>query len=966
MINFQISAFIAQFFVLVIRNLSEKCLVGLDVLYTCPATAECLMRLKGVLESLKSFSKHKRKNEIKNKIIWTKVLNNNYNFKKYKNKRFIHNIILKTPHLCSDWNNIKIEPKSNYQTSNKELKRFNIEFIVGKLLEEFKDIISSGMHSLRKWSNEKHVIDVIPHKAFKENFRSVPYHKRDEFKKLIQELFDADMIRPSKSNYASPTNLVKKPDNSIRITFDYKKINSYTLKDQYPLPIIPDLMQNFKEARFFSKLDFDSGYFQLQMDEESKKYTAFICEFGFFEWNCMPQGLKNAGASFQREMDNLLREHLGVRACVYMDDIIVYSKTEEDHIKDLKIICNLIRSADLKIKLKKCEFFKNKIEYLGMLIENGTIRPAPSKVEALFNTERPKTMKQLLAFIGLASFFRKFIPDFSEICSPLHRVSSNVKGAKLTWNDDCEKAFQCLRKYLTETEHVLILPDFSKPFKLDTDSSDFGIGSVLSQEMDGEDRPVAYFAKHMSKAERNYSTSEKELLAIVKSIEFFKQYLYGKEFVLVTDHQPLVWLMKMKNPTARLARWLIRIEQYDFKILHKKGKLHGNADGMSRWCTDEGIEEEGDEDFGDININAMSFQRSGPDIEDWNEEWTEIIINLMHFRKVNDDGAQAKDNDIQWAIEVVKEKMRPDNVRKLNKERKTYWKERGNLVLNQDVLWKSGEDAHGEKLYQYVVPKEKRRRVMESLHSSLYSGHLMFDKMVARAREKYFWPGQLKQIQNFVDACDLCQKSNNPRITIRSPLKSIVTSRPLELVTMDFVGPLKKSKNGNLHILVLVDHFSKYVTFYPTIDQKSSTVAHLITDFITKFGIPDVILSDRASDFQSQLIEELYDILDIRRAKTTAWHPECDGETERQNKTLRKMLKCFVNESHDNWETLLPGLSIAYNTSCHATTRYQPFYIMFGRKPKVPSDIFLETPEIVIPVSPDEYADKLNKTLKKA
>ena len=171
------------------------------------------------------------------------------------------------------------------------------------------------MHSLRKWSNEKHVIDVISLKAFKENFRSVPYHKRDEFKKLIQELFDADMIIPSKSNYASPTNLVKKPDNSIRITFDYKKINSYTLKDQYPLPIIPDLMRNFKEARFFSKLDFDSGYFQLQMDEESKKYTAFICEFGFFEWNCMPQGLQNAGASFQREMDNLLREHLGV--CLY-------------------------------------------------------------------------------------------------------------------------------------------------------------------------------------------------------------------------------------------------------------------------------------------------------------------------------------------------------------------------------------------------------------------------------------------------------------------------------------------------------------------------------------------------------------------------------------------------------------------------------------------------------------------------
>ena len=538
-------------FVLVLSGLVENCLLGLDVLCSCPATERALGLLKSAIQSTNPSKMRLARNTFNTKLKWTNLA-----------------IETRIREDSPDWNRISIPPKSAYE--------FNKSRFVEGLLEEFQEIVSTGMQSFRNWSIVKHEIELTEQKPFREKFRAVPYHKRDEFKKLIQELLDAGLIVPSKSNYSSPTNLVKKPDGSIRLTFDYTKLNSATIKDNYPLPIIPDLLHNFSNAIYFSKLDFDCGYFQLRMNENSRKYTAFSCEFGFFEWAAMPMGLKNAGASFQREMDELLKEYSGKFCDVYLDDIIIYSKSVEEHQNHLRIVFEKIRNASLKIKLKKCKFFETKIEYLGYVIENGTIRPSPTKTESLFKFEKPKTIKRVLAFLGLASYYRRFINDFATIASPLYRATTNT--SKLEWNEDCEKSFETLRKVLTETDQVLRLPNFDLPFKLETDASDFGIGAVLSQQFDNENiwRPVAYYAKHMSKAERNYGTSEKELLAVVKSIENFKQYLYGREFTLVTDHQPLIWLMTMKNPAARLARWITRMEQYEFKIIHRKGKIHNN------------------------------------------------------------------------------------------------------------------------------------------------------------------------------------------------------------------------------------------------------------------------------------------------------------------------------------------------------------------------------------------------------
>ena len=348
-------------------------------------------------------------------------------------------------------------------------------------------------------------------------------------------------------------------------------------------------------------------------------------------------------------------------------------------------------------------------------------------------------------------------------------------------------------------------------------------------------------------------------------------------------------------------------------------------------------------------------------------EWYEFITNLIHFRKIDDDGEQAKDQNIRWIIEQLEESENPpEKPKNSNNEINVYLKQWNNLVFRKNVLWRASYDRNGEEIYQYIVPESKRKQIMEKMHSSPFSGHLMFEKTIDKIRDKYFWPKQQVQVRNFIAACELCQKTTNPKITTRSPIMPIITSRPLELVTMDFMGPLSTSKSGMKHILVIVDHFTKFVTIYATADQKAATLAPKIADFITRFGVPETILTDKGKNFQSNLIEEIYNLLDIRKTKTTPYHPECDGQSERTNRTLKKMIKCFINTSHDDWDEFLPALAFAYNTSIHATTKFSPFFLMFGRKPTLPGDIFIKDPEIIIPITPCEYAEKLRKNLRKA
>lgn len=355
----------------------------------------------------------------------------------------------------------------------------------------------------------------------------------EEFKSLILEMKAAGMVVDSYSPWCSPVSLVKKKDGSIRICVDFRKLNAVTIKDAYPVPIISDLFNQLAKAKVFSTIDLKAGFYQLKMHPDSEQYTAFATHFGFFNYKRMPMGLTNAGATFQRMMDAVLKDYLGKICLVYLDDIIIYSSNETEHLDHIRMVAECMRQNNLKIALKKCKFFQKRIEYLSHVIEDGKISPNPARYDVIAKLQTPKNVKQIQSFLGFASYYRKFIKSFATIASPLTQLTE--KGNDFVWSNECQAAFDKLKQTLI-SDQVLILPDFQQPFRIETDASGYGIGGVLSQKRGQYWKPVAYFSRHLNRVERRYSASEKEMLAIANTVEYFKQYIYGRHIEIYTDH----------------------------------------------------------------------------------------------------------------------------------------------------------------------------------------------------------------------------------------------------------------------------------------------------------------------------------------------------------------------------------------------------------------------------------------------
>lgn len=414
-------------------------------------------------------------------------------------------------------------------------------------------------------------------------YRFPPVH-REEITRQVQELVEGDIVAPSASPYNSPVWIVpKKPDSmgnkKWRMVIDYRKLNEKTIGDSYPLPNINDILNQLGGAKYFSVLDLASGFHQIPMDPIDAHKTAFSTPYGHYQFSRMPFGLRNAPATFQRLMDQVLTGLQGTELFVYMDDIVVHASSLKEHDVKMKKLLSRLESANLKLQPDKCEFLHHEVTYLGHIIGENGVRPDPKKLAAVRNFPTPKNLKNIRQFLGLAGYYRRFIADFSRTASPLSNMLK--KGAAFKWTRDAQHAFETLRESLCK-EPILQYPDFEREFILTTDASDFAIGGVLSQGDVGQDLPIGYASRVLNPAEKNYSTIEKELLAIVYCANHFRPYLYGRTFVLVTDHQPLTWLHRVKDPTSRLVRWRLKLEEYNYRIIYKKGISNSNADALSR------------------------------------------------------------------------------------------------------------------------------------------------------------------------------------------------------------------------------------------------------------------------------------------------------------------------------------------------------------------------------------------------
>ena len=502
--------------------------------------------------------------------------------------------------------------KSNLK--NIRLEHCNLEEknMLRKLCFQYRDIFYNEKIPLTFTNEVRHKIKLSDDSPiFTKTYRYPEIHKT-EVKSQIEKMLSQGIIQNSTSPWSSPIWIVpKKMDASgkkkWRLVIDYRKLNEHTIDNKYPLPNINDMLDKLGKRQYFSTLDLANGFHQIEMDPNDVSKTAFSTENGHYEFKRMPFGLKNAPSTFQRVMDNVLRGLQNEICAVYLDDIVIFSTSLQEHIERLRLIFERLRKSNLKIQLDKCEFLRKEVGYLGHIITPDGVKPNPEKIHAIKNFPIPKTQKEIKSFLGLIGYYRKFIPDFAKITKPLTQCLK--KNAHIIIDNNYLKAFNTCKDLLINSP-ILQYPDFSKKFILTTDASNVALGAVLSQGNLSSDKPIAFASRTLNESEQKYSTIEKELLAIVWACKYFRPYLFGRKFIIYTDHRPLIWLFNLKEPNSKLVRWRLRLEEFDYEIAYKKGKYNTNADALSRVQINAIETESMIANPGDVDIVALETLRN--------------------------------------------------------------------------------------------------------------------------------------------------------------------------------------------------------------------------------------------------------------------------------------------------------------------------------------------------------------------
>ena len=871
-------------------------------------------------------------------------------------------------------------PVSEFNLSHLEPDKRRIVF---QQLYEFEkmDLFSNKEGDLGLAIDVKHFINTGDNPPVSMRSRRTPEALKSKVWEQLRSMLAKNVIRNSSSPYAAGIVMALKKDGTLRLCIDYRLLNKITIKDKFPLPRIDDTIDALYGARYFSTLDLLSGYWQIEINEADKHKTAFICELGLFEFNRMPFGLTNAPGTFQRAMNDIFKNELYKFVLVYLDDIIIYSKTFDDHIVHLRSVFELLLSAGLRLNRTKCEFFKNEIDYLGYIVSIDGIAPNTKKMESITSYPEPTNQKELASFLGLASYYRKFVRAFAEKAHPLTALTK--KSAQWKWGPEERDAFNCIKQCLT-TKPILGYPDFTREFIIYTDASGYGIGAVLAQmqapalpdtsdsaETGDREVVIAYTSKHLSEREAKWSTTEKECYAIIHAIEVFRPYLYGRSFTVFTDHRPLEWLMSKPEPAGRLQRWALKIQEYDMKIGYRPGKSHQNADCLSRIPKNLGAipktpnkggviaavmftpRKESQAATGSVHVNTADAN-----ISEWaklqqNDEYCQMLIKRIEAEIKQEAKRQARykeqlqlEKDYRHLFATRKNKEPSENIYEADKEVKSLrHKIDGPNAENELKTKRYNFNEKGEIIdinNRLIVPRVKVKDVLIENHDHMLAGHLGIAKTIARIKRHYIWKGLKKDVVVHVTSCILCARRKAIGTT-KAPLQPLPPVYEIwERIAMDIVGPVRESRKGYRYILVISDYASRFVITIPMKDQKAQTVAkHLVHKVITKYGAPQNVLTDRGTNFLSHLVKEICILFKIKQMRTTAYHPQTDGLVERFNRTLVDMLTCYVVDEPEQWERFLPYVTFAYNTAVHTTLQECPFFLFFGRPPVLPNDIKL-------------------------
>lgn len=728
-------------------------------------------------------------------------------------------------------------------------------------------------------------------------YRLPPAH-HNLVKEEMKRLLDLNIISHSKSPFNSPVWIVpKKGDEGepqqYRIVIDYRRLNQVTIQDHYPLPRIEDIIDQLGGAKFFTVMDLLSGFHQISLRPEDRYKTGFSVFNSHYEFNALPYGLINAAPAFQRIMTSVLCGLVGEICFVYIDDIVVYGRTMEEHNKNLDTVLERLNRNKLKVKPSKCHFLKEEIRYLGFLISNLGVKMDPKKTEAIRNFVEPKNEKQLRSFLGLANFYRHYISNFSSIARSLFDLLK--KKVMFEWSDKCQLAFNKLIEKIAD-DVILQYPDFTKTFHLTTDSSNYGLGAVLSQKDDnGYDRPISFISRALNDAERNYGTTEKECLAIIWSVYEFKHYLTACHFVIYTDHRALVWLYSVKDPGQKLIRWRLKLNNFNYEVRYTPGKSNYVADELSRngYCN--------------IEYNPFSDEK---------------IIPAIGAVEVDDGDDIIEDVDDHEVIDFCP---------RIDREK----------ITDDDMI----------------------SELIREQHCGPIGGHRGINATEKAINIYFDIPNLRRRVIEFIGSCDTCQRVKINRKHRALPLTLISSvSEPNEKIAFDVIGPFKYPNQRKLYGLTIQDEFSKFILFCGIRDCTAETIAKaLVESWILYYGIPKILLSDNGANLCGEIMTQISAYFNIKRITTSIAHPQSNGSVERAHARLAEFIRATEKEIEEeiSWESKLKLASFCYNNTVHATTGYTPYYLMFGRRPRLISGVAHN-----INLIPDTYLENFHQNLQ--
>lgn len=764
------------------------------------------------------------------------------------------------------------------------IRSIDVQQTYHKILEEYPGITRLTSMKLTPKHDVEHFIETSG-PPLHCRARPIAPHRYEQVRKEFENMIEQGICRPSKSPWSSPLHVVPKKNGELRVCGDYRRLNAITIPDRYPIPRVKDFTHQLSDKTIFSTIDLNRAYQQIKVRDEDIQKTAIITPMGLFEFPRMTPGLKNAGQTFQRFIHEVLHGLDFVFA--FIDDLLIASPDEETHITHLRTVLQRLEDNGITINPSKCIFGQQEVQFLGFTVSKEGIKPPAEKVRAIIDYAKPNTIEELRRFLGMINFYREHIPKASEIQAPLHDYLHNTKKRDKTmieWNDEATKAFEACKAAI-QNAALLAHPSHEATLAIFSDASDNSAGAVLQQYVNKKWQPLGYFSKKFSDTQRNYSTFDRELLAIYMAIKHFRKTFEGRNLIVFTDHKPLSYVLQKKpspSETPRRARQLMFIAEFTTDIRHISGKDNIVADALSR-----------------ITIDSVTCPTS------------------IDYHKI----AEAQDRD-------------SNNIKQLSKQ--------SNLSIKQVTMPMTHLPIYCEastSTMRPYIPEECRHEVFNALHNISHPGVRTTRKLIS---EKFFWPSMQVDVGNWAKQCIQCQKCKVHRHTTSS-LASFPPTERFEHLHVDIVGPLPTSPQGYRYLVTMIDRTTRWPEAIPTDDTSAESIAKIIYEnWITRFGSPKTITTDQGRNFESSLFHKLLQTMGIQKTRTTAYHPQSNGVVERFHRTLKTALKTRLSQ-HIKWIDELPTVLLGLRASPRADTSLSAAQLTYGHNIRLPCDFFTST-----------------------